>query len=184
MKNIRRFETVSEFTSAYTGSEYIEPWVSFTKEDGKTNYNKKSLWLRIPQYMPFSDGIDNYTSEELEIVNHILDYLGVQGFDVQNPTTGTYTCNLPQPITLYFVGGLSDDFDPDDDETYWRKFVPETASFEVTMVESDQYDDARVSGTFAFDDGDCLEGYADVRFIKRTPNPFWVQGESSNRCES
>lgn len=34
MKNLRLFETNNEFVSAYTGSEYIEPWVSYTEEGG------------------------------------------------------------------------------------------------------------------------------------------------------
>lgn len=183
MKNIRKFETISEFNAAYNGDEYLEPWVSLTEEAGGINYNKKPLWLRIPQYMPFGGGTENYTSEELEIVNHILDYFGVQGFDVQNPAVGTYTCSMPEPIMLYFVGGLTPEFDQDDSETYLRKFVPEEVSFVVTTVENDTYPDARVRGRFSFDDGNCFEGYADVAFLKRTPNPFWVEGESQDNCD-
>lgn len=46
MKNLRKFETIDEFTSAYTGDGYIEPWVSYTEENGGTNYNKAN-WAKI-----------------------------------------------------------------------------------------------------------------------------------------
>ena len=34
------FETENEFTSAYTGENYNEPWVSYTEETEKVDYNK------------------------------------------------------------------------------------------------------------------------------------------------
>ena len=37
---LHRFETVSAFTEEYTGSGYTEPWVSYTKENQKVDYNR------------------------------------------------------------------------------------------------------------------------------------------------
>lgn len=178
MKNIRKFETISEFNAAYNGDEYLEPWVSLTEEAGGINYNKKPLWLRIPQYMSYVGGMEGYTQEEIEITDNILERFGVQGFDMQNPAQGTYTCSLPEEIMLYFVGGLDGGFDPDDEETYWRKFVPETASFQVFTVYNDE-----VRGRFSFDDGDCLEGYADIWIVRNTGKPRYIEGESQNNCD-
>lgn len=40
MKNIHLFETASAFTEAYTGAQYSEPWVSYTRENTDVKYNK------------------------------------------------------------------------------------------------------------------------------------------------
>lgn len=41
MDHIRLFYTVDEFVSAYTGDEYIEPWVSYCPgNSGITKFNK------------------------------------------------------------------------------------------------------------------------------------------------
>ena len=40
---IHLYKTNSEFTKAYNGSEYIEPWLSLTEEGMKVNYNKPKL---------------------------------------------------------------------------------------------------------------------------------------------
>lgn len=40
MKYTHLFETVAEFTSAYNGSDYCEPWVSYIEENERVNYNK------------------------------------------------------------------------------------------------------------------------------------------------
>ena len=37
---LHKFETTEEFVSAYTGQDYIEPWVSLISESGQVNYNK------------------------------------------------------------------------------------------------------------------------------------------------
>lgn len=39
MRYIHNFGTVSAFTEEYTGSGYTEPWVSYTKENQKVDYN-------------------------------------------------------------------------------------------------------------------------------------------------
>ena len=40
---LRLFDTVNEFNSAYTGEEYIEPWVSYTEENEHVDYNKSEM---------------------------------------------------------------------------------------------------------------------------------------------
>ena len=40
MSHINLFQTNAEFTSAYNGSDYIEPWVSYTMETSGMAYNK------------------------------------------------------------------------------------------------------------------------------------------------
>lgn len=44
------FETENEFTSAYTGENYNEPWVSYTEENEKVKYNKtrQDILLETP----------------------------------------------------------------------------------------------------------------------------------------
>ena len=46
--NLRKFELEDEFISAYTGDEYIEPWVSYVQETTEVAYNKIRLrWIEI-----------------------------------------------------------------------------------------------------------------------------------------
>lgn len=39
-KYVHLFETTNEFNSAYTGEDYVEPWVSYTRESSAVTYNK------------------------------------------------------------------------------------------------------------------------------------------------
>lgn len=47
---IHLFKTENEFTSAYTGESYHEPWVSYTEENEKVKYNKtrQDILLETP----------------------------------------------------------------------------------------------------------------------------------------
>ena len=74
MKNLRKFELHEDFVDAYNGDEYIEPWVSYTKEEGGVNYNK-SNWARI-DLNRWNDGQNNA----------IVDY----GDDFDNSVNSTY----------------------------------------------------------------------------------------------
>lgn len=47
MKYLHKYETIQEFNDAYNGDAYEEPWVSYTVEDGKVEYNKLSNWIRV-----------------------------------------------------------------------------------------------------------------------------------------
>ena len=40
---LRDFETQDEFISAYTGGEYVEPWVSYVEETKEVAFNKTQL---------------------------------------------------------------------------------------------------------------------------------------------
>ena len=78
MRNIHLFETVSAFTESYEGEGYLEPWVSYTRENTHVDYNKpKELNLRVPAYNSESALISEgaWTDEEVEILNNIFDYI-------------------------------------------------------------------------------------------------------------
>ena len=51
MRNIRLFQTASDFNSAYTGDEYIEPWFSYTRETSTIAFNKVPI---PPSAMPLT----------------------------------------------------------------------------------------------------------------------------------
>ena len=40
MKNIKTFDTAAQMMSAYTGSEYVEPWVSYARQEEEVKYNR------------------------------------------------------------------------------------------------------------------------------------------------
>ena len=49
-KYLHLFDTESAFNAAYNGSDYLEPWVSYTDEDDFTphvDYNKSQNWVII-----------------------------------------------------------------------------------------------------------------------------------------
>ena len=48
---LHKFETQNEFVSAYTGQEYIEPWVSYTEENEEVNYNKPTVSEQLRAYL-------------------------------------------------------------------------------------------------------------------------------------
>lgn len=65
MKNIHLFDSLSAFTEAYTGAQYSEPWVSYTRENTNVNYNKvPTITLRI---------YGRYPAEGTEIEDHHTD---------------------------------------------------------------------------------------------------------------
>ena len=39
-KYLHRFDAEEDFNAAYNGEDYIEPWVSYTNESGRVDYNK------------------------------------------------------------------------------------------------------------------------------------------------
>ena len=44
-KYVHLFETETAFTQTYSGSEYVEPWVSYIRENGQVNYNKEPVFI-------------------------------------------------------------------------------------------------------------------------------------------
>lgn len=44
MKYLRKYQKNEEFEADYNSSSYLEPWVSFTKENDKVDYNKPEAY--------------------------------------------------------------------------------------------------------------------------------------------
>jgi len=162
------FNTESAFNAAYNGSDYHEPWVSYTDEtEGQehVDYNKKELWLRVFQ----NSNIDGYTAEELEVINNIWDY-----WYVENPESVSYDTvdmEIRWPIRLYFVDNLVSDFNRNDPDTYNQTFTVTNGTYGGS------------SGRFYFDvnDGNCLSGE-----IGAFPWGYQVRGRGtwSDNCGS
>lgn len=66
---IHLFDTEAEFNAAYNGNDYVEPWVSYTVQSDRVDYNKKgSPYLSVPLtvsalengtfYWPYPNGFD------------------------------------------------------------------------------------------------------------------------------
>ena len=61
---IHLYGTNSEFTAAYNGPDYKEPWLSLTEENMEVNYNKPKLIDFSTEPLTFnivSDGTINWT---------------------------------------------------------------------------------------------------------------------------
>ena len=164
MKFIHNYNDLTAFTEDYNGSGYTEPWVSFTHENNKVDYNKKELWLRVFQ----NSNIDGYTAEELEIINNIWDY-----WYVENPESIAYDTveiEIRQPIKLYFVDNLVSNFNRDDPTTYNQTFTVANGTY------------GGGSGYFYFDvnDGNCLA--AEIGAFSWGSQVHGC-GECWNRCE-
>lgn len=186
MKNIRKFETISEFNAAYNGDEYLEPWVSLTEEAGGVNYNKVPPFIRVPQYMHVETNMQNEMLPiEEDVYNNIFDYFTCEGFNPATSAIGTtYTMTLTQPVSLYFVGGMWGEFDQNDPECYIRKFIPETVTFTLESRRTHYYSQHQAAfGRFSFDDGDCFEGYLDFIYDLEENKALWAQGESQDNCD-
>ena len=145
MKFIHNFDTVSAFTESYNGEGYEEPWVSYVKETEAVNYNKGKKWLRISTY-----GDGTYTSEEEEVLNNIFNY-----WYIEHPEEAAYEeveAEIREDIEIYYVGGLTDDFDREDPNTYMYKMTPTRVS----------YTNGSGSASFYISNGECLAGQFDA----------------------
>ena len=122
MKYLHKFEELSDFTEEYMGEAYKEPWVSLTKENDKVDYNKLlGGWFRVPKYE--SDFREQYlTDEEREVFSRFFDTFKVDGFDPAASRTGTtFNVKVSPEVTVYRVGGIVDDFDPEDNRMWHEK---------------------------------------------------------------
>lgn len=63
---LRLFETVNEFNSAYTGEEYIEPWVSYTEENEHVDYNKQPVPVTMRLYYSESQYQEEFSQTKWE----------------------------------------------------------------------------------------------------------------------
>ena len=64
MDHINLFQTNAEFLSAYNGSDYVEPWLSYTMETSGISFNKKQTpppYLSIPLTIEIVDGSGSIT---------------------------------------------------------------------------------------------------------------------------
>lgn len=168
MKYLKYFENEEDFTSAYTGEEYAEPWVSYTKENMEVAYNKRKLWFRVYQYMCYAcDAQDFYPKEEIELIENLPDYFGEE-----DPETGERKplCDL----TIYFTGGYVP-FDPDDPETYIHKL-------HVSRGKID-FRGEGIGGDWFIDDQQCVEGAYRFRIpFNGDGHIHWMQGEAYDNC--
>lgn len=46
-KYLHTFDTDSQFEAEYTGPDYKEPWVSYTRENHEVNFNKQGFTIRV-----------------------------------------------------------------------------------------------------------------------------------------
>ena len=46
-KYLHSFGTDTQFEAAYNGNDYIEPWVSYTRENHEVNFNKQGFMIRV-----------------------------------------------------------------------------------------------------------------------------------------
>ena len=121
MKYVRNFKTESEFLAAYNGSEYVEPWISYTKfEDGENVESIKVTytympWLKIPDLSYFGEFDERY-------------YYCIP------PTQGTIDSVNASSAT---IGGKTYEYSEESflGYTYWGYFYNETVSqWEVESV--------------------------------------------------
>ena len=71
---IHLYETNSEFTAAYNGTDYKEPWLSLTEENMEVNYNKPKLIDFSAEPLTFnilSAGTINWTASDASIAKTI-----------------------------------------------------------------------------------------------------------------
>ena len=71
MRYVHIFDTVSAFTEKYTGSGYTEPWVSYTKENNKVDYNKGSFNIRVAAYDENGELVYNDSFSKSLYIGHL-----------------------------------------------------------------------------------------------------------------
>ena len=153
MKYLHKFEELSDFTEEYMGDAYKEPWVSLTKENDKVDYNKLlGGWFRVPKYE--GNFYESYlTDEEREVFSRFFDTFKIDGFDPAASRTGTtFNVKVSPEVTVYRVGGIVDDFDPEDNRMWHEK----DTNFKNVKFHYGEYMDAggndhHGTGTFEID---------------------------------
>lgn len=96
MKYIHVFDTDNEFVSAYTGSDYLEPWVSATIETSGVAYNK----MQCPDITPIPAHSSVVISEKEHNVSGPYDFYGYRMcyMDGEDPSTA-------QPMFIWKESG-------------------------------------------------------------------------------
>ena len=132
MKNIKLFETVSDYTEA-RGSEYIEPWVSYVRENEQVNYNKSEYEKLLETPLTFEitgDGNIVWVTTRISFVKTI-EYKKNSGEWVSiRATTGTgVSISVVSGDTVQFRGNNATYYDGEND--YFNSFCGTTAQFNV-----------------------------------------------------
>ena len=89
---IHLYETNSEFTAAYNGPDYKEPWLSLTEENMEVNYNKPKSIDFSTEPLTFnilSAGTINWTASNSSITKTIDYKLNDGGWTPITSNTGS-----------------------------------------------------------------------------------------------
>ena len=83
MKYIHTYDTIAEFERDYNDdAKYIEPWISYTRENEKTNYNKPVI-INFQPYGRFVFADFGITQEKIDTwVSMIDNRAPLEDFDV------------------------------------------------------------------------------------------------------
>ena len=128
MKYLHLFDTESAFTEAYNGSDYHEPWVSYTDEtEGQehVDYNKVpvDIWVDLTGYQYMS-----YPSDNLRSISQEPDEFPNSNVFVKEPdgTIHEYECTSVTETS----GGWTRDLTPEERQQYGGQFYFFYKSFE------------------------------------------------------
>ena len=120
MKNIRLFETTSAYTEARE-NDYIEPWVSYTREDEDVNYNKPAPNYDVighyditsnPRFLIDSTSLtcgNMDPEEEYTVLFDNVEYLAINGNPAFDPQWWFCDPITKEPVNfkpIYRVGTL------------------------------------------------------------------------------
>ena len=127
--NIKYFRTVNEFNSAYTGEEYIEPWVSYCTESAITKFNK-SMREKPLTFKIISAGTINWATNNTSYTRTI-EYKKNNGewTEITSNTGETApTISVNNGDTVQFRGN---NLDYADVNNHYNLFNSSTAKFEA-----------------------------------------------------
>ena len=129
MKNIKLFETVSDYTEA-RGSEYIEPWVSYVRENEQVDYNKSEYEKLLETPLTFETTSDG----------NIVWKLSTNTSDTSNTKTIQYKLNdgdwtsitsTKNGTSISVVSGDTVQFRGNNDSYHYSSFRGTTCGFKV-----------------------------------------------------
>ena len=156
---IHLYETNDEFTKAYNGPDYKEPWLSLTEENMKVNYNKPKLIDFSAEPLTFnivSDGTINWTASDSSLTKTIEYKLN----DSNNWTSITSNTDSSAPTITVNSGdkiqfrGNNEQYGIDYDN--YNSFSGSTALFKakgniMSLIYGDDFKNKlTISSTYAF----------------------------------
>ncbi len=77
MEYLHFFNTNSEFETQYNGVNYIEPWVSYTEDKNRVDYNKMTREMAIFQYIY----CNNVTEEDKNYLKNASMYVRTNNYN-------------------------------------------------------------------------------------------------------